>query len=201
MTLTWSDFSVIFEKVELDLRLGDIFAVSNKTWNHYQIEKAIFYISSRKIEFNRSRWQFMRQVKNNFAQVQRLCVTKFVFIPLHGYPYLKWTLFLCWYFLYLPLTAEISAICQKKVRANYLCDGAWFPVFLCKFIHWHLPHFCTMVYQYVHVTVCVCRGKGNNLACNIVMCKMVSIFISAFAHPSHAHVLFRYFEIKAYVCF
>lgn len=113
------------------------------------------------------------------------CVTKLVFTPLRGCPYLKWALVFCWYFVYLPLTAEISAICQKKVRVNHLCGAAWFAVFVCKFIHWHLSHFCTMVSQYVHVTVFV-KGERKLFSMQDCYVSMASISISAFAYPSYA---------------
>lgn len=118
------------------------------------------------------------------------CVTKLVFTPLRGCPYLKWALVFCWYFVYLPLTAEISAICQKKVRANHLCGAAWFAVFVCKFIHWHLSHFCTMVSQYVHVTVFV-KGERKLFSMQDCYVSMASISISAFAYPSYAQCFWK----------
>lgn len=88
-------------------------------------------------------------------------------ITFHGCPYLKWALFLCWYFVYLPLTAEISAICQKKVSAHPLCDGGMIPclcvnssVDICLI---SAPYFPT-VYMSVHLW-----KRGSAVLCEIVM--------------------------------
>lgn len=71
-------------------------------------------------------------------------------------PWQKRMILLCWYFVYLPLTAEISAICQKKVRWRHFYDGAWIGVFVRNFIPFPCDTFFAIqsVLLYIHYHIC-----------------------------------------------